>query len=221
MGSGKGKAMLLNWGPTVLLGIVAPFVTYGILTDHGVSEVNALLISGVWPAAETGLYFALKRRVDEFGVMILVLLLLGALSMVAYNSTRLLFIKDSAITGVLGLAFLGSLALPRPLMFHLGRKFGTDGTPAGLARWNGMWELPGFRRAQYRLTVVWGAGFLLEAAVRVVLAFLLPTATMVLLNSVLPLVVVAALVTYTMSVGRRGRARMAAAQAGTADQGVA
>ncbi|MEU0568037.1 VC0807 family protein [Nonomuraea sp. NPDC005983] len=209
---GRTRAQLLNWGPAILFGVVLPFVTYGLLTDRGVSEVHALLLISLWPAAENVLYLAIKRRVDEFGLMMLVLLLLGALSAVAYNTTRLVFIKDSAIIGLLGLAFLGSLALRRPLMFYLGRKFGTDGTPQGLADWNGLWQYPGFRRVQYQLTVVWGTAFLLEAVVRVVLTYLLPTAAMVLVNNVLPLVVVAALVTWTVSVGKRGRARMATTQ---------
>ncbi len=210
--SGGGKA-LMNWGPAILFGVILPFVTYGMLTDHGVSQVKALLLITLWPAVETLLHLAIRRRVDEFGMMMLALMLLGALSAVAYNSTELMFIKESAITGLLGLTFLGSLAMRRPAMFYLGRKFGTDGTPEGIARWNGLWEFPGFRRVQYLLTSVWGAGFLLEAAIRVVLTYVLPTKAMVLVNNVFPLAVVAALVAWTTVMGKRGRARSAAAQA--------
>ncbi|PSJ24312.1 hypothetical protein B7P34_34125 [Streptosporangium nondiastaticum] len=214
--SGKrsgGAKGLMNWGPAILFGVILPFVTYGMLTDHGVSQVHALLLITLWPAVETLLHLAIKRRVDEFGIMMLALMLLGALSAVAYNSTELMFIKESAITGLLGLTFLGSLAMRRPAMFYLGRKFGTDGTPEGLARWNGLWEFPGFRRMQYLLTSVWGVGFLLEAAIRVALTYVLPTKAMVLVNNLFPLVVVAALVTWTTVMGKRGRARSAAAQA--------
>ncbi|MEU8548403.1 VC0807 family protein [Streptomyces roseoverticillatus] len=210
--SGGAKG-LMNWGPAILFGVILPFVTYGMLTDHGVSQVNALLLITLWPAVETLLHLAIRRRVDEFGMMMLALMLLGALSAVAYNSTELMFIKESAITGLLGLTFLGSLAMRRPAMFYLGRKFGTDGSPEGVARWNGLWEFPGFRRVQYLLTSVWGAGFLLEAAIRVALTYVLPTKTMVLVNNLFPLVVVAALVAWTTVMGKRGRARSAAAQA--------
>ncbi|KJY41918.1 hypothetical protein VR41_10355 [Streptomyces sp. NRRL B-1568] len=213
---GGGKA-LANWGPAILFSAILPFVTYGMLTDHGVSQVKALLLISLWPAVETLLHLAIRRRIDEFGVMMLVLMLLGALSATAYNSTELVFLKDSAITGLLGLTFLGSLTLRRPLMFYLGRKFGTDGTPEGLARWNGLWEFPGFRRAQYLLTTVWGLGFLVDAAIRAVLTYTLPTGAMVLVNNVFPLVVVAALVTWTTRVAKAGRARSAAAQAAAAE----
>ncbi|MEW9549239.1 VC0807 family protein [Nonomuraea sp. NPDC050783] len=210
---GGGPSMLLNLLPSILFGVVLPFVTYGMLTDRGHAPVTALLLSSLWPVADLVLYLAIKRRVDEFGLMMLVLLLLGALSAVAYNTTELFFVKDSAITGLLGLTFLGSLALSRPIMFYLGRKFATDGTPESLAYWNGLWRYPGFRRTQYLLTTVWGVAFLLEAAVRVPLAYVLPTQTMLLVSNVLPIVVVAALVTWTIFMARRGRARSAAAQA--------
>ncbi|MCK2220204.1 hypothetical protein MF672_041360 [Actinomadura sp. ATCC 31491] len=210
-GGGRSRAMLANLAPSILFGVVLPFVTYGMLTDRGVAPVTALLLSSLWPAADVALYLAVKRRVDEFGLMMLILLMLGALSSLAYNSTELFFIKDSAITGLLGLTFLGSLALSRPIMFYLGRKFGSDGTPEGRARWDGLWQYPGFRRIQYLLTTVWGVTFLLEAATRILLTRLLPTATMLLVNNVLPIVVVAALVTWTFFMAKRGRARQAAA----------
>lgn len=215
-GGRSGGSALTNWGPAILFGVVLPFVTYGMLTDHGVSKVNALLLISLWPVVETLLSLAVRRRVDEFGMMMLALMLLGALSALAYNSTELVFLKDSAITALLGLVYLGSLAMPRPLMFYLGRRFATDGTPEGLAHWNGLWQYPGFRRTQYLMTTVWGAGFLLEAVVRVVLTYALPTGTMVLVNNVLPAVVVAALVSWTIRMGKRGRARQEAARAAAA-----
>ncbi|MGW5684849.1 VC0807 family protein [Nonomuraea sp. NPDC003754] len=210
---GRGGAVLVNLVPSILFGVVLPFVTYGMLTDRGFAPVTALLLASLWPVGDLVLYLAVKRRVDEFGLMMLVLLLLGALSAVAYNTTELFFVKDSAITGLLGLTFLGSLALRRPIMFYLGRKFGTDGTPEGLAAWNGLWQYPGFRRTQYLMTTVWGVSFLLEAIVRIPLTYVLPTATMLLVNNVLPIAVVAALVTWTIFMAKRGRARSAAATA--------
>ncbi|NJP88520.1 hypothetical protein HCN51_03445 [Nonomuraea sp. FMUSA5-5] len=209
---GRALSSLLNLLPSVLFGVVLPFVTYGMLTDRGYAPVTALLLASLWPVADLVLYLAVKRRVDEFGLMMLVLLLLGALGALVFDSPRLFFVKDAAITGLLGLTFLGSLALSRPIMFYLGRKFATDGTPESLAYWNGLWQYPGFRRTQYLLTGVWGGAFLLEAIVGVPLAYVLPTQAMLLVGNVLPIVVVAALITWTIFMAKRGRARMAAAR---------
>ncbi|HEY3482064.1 MAG TPA: VC0807 family protein, partial [Streptomyces sp.] len=141
-------------------------------------------------------------------------LLLGAAGALAYNSSRMIFLKDSALTGLVGLAFLASLALERPLMFYFGRKFATDGTAEGVARWNGLWEqYPGFRTVQRRLTVIWGVAFVLEASVKAVLVYQLSTGTMVGVSNTLPLAVTALLVAYTIRTGRKGEARRRAAEA--------
>ncbi|MFC4912788.1 VC0807 family protein [Actinomadura gamaensis] len=212
-GARQGGSPITTIVPAIVFNVVLPFASYSLLTGHGVSPVRALLLISLWPAADTLAHLVLKRRVDEFGVMMLVLMLLGALSAVAYNTTELFFLKDSAITGLLGLTYLGSLALPKPIMFYLGRKFATDGSAERLAWWNGLWQHAEFRRTQYRLTIVWGAAFLLEAAVRIPLTYLLPTGVMVLMSTVMPMAVVAALVTWTIRVGKQSRARGAAREA--------
>jgi intracellular septation protein A len=210
-------ALLQSWGPTVLFSMLLPWITYNQLTDQGVHEVPALLIISAWPALEIGLYFALHRRVDEFGMLILLTLLLGAVGALAYNSSRMIFLKDSALTGLVGAAFLVSLALRRPLMFYFGRKFATDGTAEGVARWNGLWEqYPGFRTVQHRLTVIWGVAFVVEATVKVVLVYQLSTDTMVGVSNTLPLGVTGLLVAYTIRPGRKGEARRLAAEAAAA-----
>jgi intracellular septation protein A len=216
-GDGLGQRLLLIWGPTVLFSMVLPWITYNQLTGHGVHEVPALLIVSAWPALETGLYFALHRRVDEFGMLILLTLLLGAAGALAYNSSKMIFLKDSALTGLVGLAFLVSLGLKRPLIFYFGRKFATDGTERGVAQWNGMWDAyPGFRSVQQRLTAIWGLAYVVEATVKAVLVYHLSTGTMVSVSNILPLAVTALLVAYTIRTGRKGEARRLAAEAAAA-----
>jgi hypothetical protein len=206
----------------MVFSVVLPWLTYGLLTGHGVQPVTALFLIALWPVLEVALFFGLHRRVDEFGVLILIVLLLGAVSALVFRSEKVVFVKDSALTGLLGCAFLLSLLMARPVMFYFGRKFATDGTPEGVSRWNGFWDAyPGFRKSQRRLTVVWGVAFLAEAGVRIALTFVLDTGTMVGVSNILPLVVLAGLMTYTIRTGKKGRARMAAsavAESASADQ---
>ncbi|MFD1544601.1 VC0807 family protein [Nonomuraea guangzhouensis] len=189
-----------------MLNVVLPFLTYTMLTDRGVSTIAALTISGVWPAVEVLGIFLIKRRVDDFGVLALLVVGLGVLSALVFRSEEMVLVKDSAATGLFGLVLLGSLLMPRPLMFYFGRKFGTDGTEEGLAKWNDLWQYAGFRRTQRVLTLVWGVVYLAEAVARVVLSYVLSTSTMVLISTVLPIAVTAALVTWTIMYARRSRA---------------
>jgi hypothetical protein len=150
------------------------------------------------------------RRADEMTMMILIFMALGVISYVAFNSARMILVKDSAITGLFGVVTLLSLLAPRPLMFYFGRKFGTDGSRKAVAEWNGLWQYPGFRRTQRIITTVWGVAFLAEGGARIALVFVLSTGTMVLVNGILPFALITALVFWTMSYAKRSRARSAA-----------
>jgi hypothetical protein len=216
----RGRLLLVNWVPTILLNVVLPLLTYNLLTDRGVSEVPALLASGAWPVIELVLSFALHRRFDEISIMTLIFIVLGVVAGLGFNSARLVLVKESIVTGLFGVVALGSLALPRPLMFYFGRKFATNGTPESVAYWNGLWRYPGFRRTQRVITVVWGLVFIAEAVVRIGLSYALSTSAMAAISSVLPLAVTGVLIFWTISYGRRARARAAALAAPAATPGL-
>ncbi|GAA4969644.1 hypothetical protein GCM10023205_38660 [Yinghuangia aomiensis] len=209
--SGGGfRTVLVNWGPTLLFNVVAPLLTYQLLVDH-MSGVYALLLSGLWPAAEVAVFYAIRRRIDDFGMLTLMFLALSVVAAALFHSERMLLLKESAITAVFGLICLATLAAPRPLMFYFGRKFATDGTEAGVAYWNSMWQYEGFRGTQRMLTTVWGVVYLVEAAVRVALTFVLSRGAAVTMNNIVPYVVLGGLLYWTISLGKKRRAAALAA----------
>lgn len=213
-GSSSVLVRILPWVQTILLSVVAPVVIYGMLTDRGFSEVSALIISGVGPVVDLAITMAISRRVDEFSVMVLVFLVLSVLTSLLFDDPRLILLKESAITGLFGLVLLGSLLAPRPLMFYFGRRFATGGSAERITWWNGLWQYPGFRRTQRVMTLVWGVTLLAEAVVRSVLAFVLPVGTMVVINAVLPPVIIALLVAFTITYAKRSQARATAVATG-------
>ncbi|MFG2976422.1 VC0807 family protein [Streptomyces sp. NPDC048331] len=201
-------AAALGWILTIGLNVVAPIITYNTLTEsHGWSEFSALLLSSAWPVLDSVISLAWRRKVDEFAVVTLVFLVITAVvSLVGAHSARALLIKDSGITGLFGLLCLATLLAPRPLMFYFGRKFATDGTPESTAWWNGLWQYEGFRTTMNRMTLVWGLTYVVEALVRVVLAYTLPTKTMVVVSPIMIYGVLAALGVWTAMYGKRSQA---------------
>jgi hypothetical protein len=204
---------ILPWLQTILLSVVAPIVIYSMLTDRGFSEVAALIISGIGPVIDLAITMLVSRRVDEFSLIVLVFLVIGVVTSLLFDDPRLLLLKESAVSGLFGLVLLGSLLAPKPLMFYFGRRFATGGTAERITWWNGLWQYAGFRRTQRVLTLVWGVVLLGEAVLRGVLAFVLPVGTMVVVNSVLPPVVFALLIVFTITYAKRSQARAAAAAA--------
>lgn len=205
---------LRDWAPTLLFSVVLPIVTYNVLTSNGMKTTTALLVSSAWAAFELGLHFLLHRRLDELAMLALVVMLLGFAGQLISDSERFAVLKDSAITGLIGVAMFASLLAPRPFAFYFGRKFATGGAPERVEWWNGLWRFPGFRSTQRTITAVWGAGFLLDAGVRTLLGLNLTTDAMVTINAVMPLAVTAALVTWTI---RFSRAKAKAAREANPD----
>ncbi|MGW2585156.1 VC0807 family protein [Streptomyces virginiae] len=204
----SGAATALGWILTIGLNVVAPIITYNVLTeDHGWSEFSALLVSSAWPVLDSVISLAWRRKIDEFAVVTLVFLVITAVvSLVGAHSARALLIKDSGVTGLFGLLCLGTLLAPRPLMFYFGRKFATDGTPESTAWWNSLWQYEGFRTTMNRMTLVWGVAYVAEAIVRVVLASTLPTKTMVVVSPIMIYAVLGALGVWTAMYGKRSQA---------------
>ncbi|MFF0754152.1 VC0807 family protein [Streptomyces sp. NPDC004267] len=215
-----GAAAAIGWILTIGLNIVAPILTYGALTDRGWSDFSALLVSGAWPVLDTVIHLVWRRKLDEFAVVTIFFLVLTAVvSLVGTHSARALIVKDSAVTGLFGVLCLVTLLAPRPLMFYFGRRFATDGTAESAAWWNSLWQYEGFRSVQRRMTIVWGVAYLVEAAARIVLSYVLSVDAMVVINPILTYGALGLLILWTIRTGQRSRAegearRIAAAQAG-------
>lgn len=212
------KRNMLNLVQTTLLNIALPLITFVVLTGLGVHPVLAYLLSGAWPVVEVGISIATTRRVDELSIIILVFLALSIVAALALNSPKLLLVKGAAGTGLSGLVFLGSLLLPKPLAFYFGRRYATDGTVAGAAWWDGLWQYPSFRRSQRAITIVWAVAFLGDAIVRLLLIATLPFSTSVVVAPFVLVVAIAAGVTITIGIGKRTR-RGAGAGGGPAVHG--
>lgn len=211
----SGAAAAIGWILTIGFNVVAPILTYNMLTDRGWSEFAALLVSGAWPVVDSIVHLAWRRKVDEFAVVTLVFLVTTALvTLIGTHSARALLIKDSGVTGLFGALCIATLFAPRPLMFYFGRKFGTDGTKEGVAYFNGLWQYPDFRSAMRKMTTVWGVAYLVEATLRVVLAYLLSVDTMVVVSPVLIYGFLLSLIFWTIRFSKRtqaeGQARAAA-----------
>jgi intracellular septation protein A len=147
------------------------------------------------------------RTLSGASVIILLYVLLSSVAaLIGGSDPRLLLAKDSLVTAGFGLACLVSVLFGKPLMFYFGAKFATDGTAASARQWSGLWRYPDFRASQYRINAAWGIGFLVEAALRIAVAYGVSNFSVANnIVTILPLVFLAGLLTYTLSVARRTR----------------
>jgi hypothetical protein len=201
------RALLLGLAPTLVVNGLLPYVLFQVLSARGVAAVQALAATSVFPLGWILIGWLRRRRLDPIGTLSLVLIAVGLVTSLITGSARLYLVRESFLSGAFGLAFLGSLLLPRPAIFWLGGSIATGGDPARTAWWNGLWQYEPFRRGMRRMTAVWGLGLTAEASVRVTLAMTAPPATALAVSPVLAVGTTGLLIVWTFRSGARMRRR--------------
>jgi hypothetical protein len=195
--AGPAGQMLHGMG----LDIVMPLVTYYALHAFGADTWIALLASTVVSGVRTLWVAVRERRFNPFSSLMLIVFGVGLVLAFATGDPKLIILKDSAITGVVGLCFLASLFKGRPLTLEAQRAW----SPSEAQEIDKAWRESPRARHGYRVTsAVWGAGMLSEAALRAVLIFLLPIDVMVALSTAMWVTTVVLLVLWTRWYANRG-----------------
>ncbi len=195
--------------PTLVVDGLCPFLAYLLLPRYvsGVSEVVALGIGAIFPAAK-GISDAWRRRhVDIIGGIVLVGIAVSIGSLMLSGNPRLFLIRESFVTGAVGLMALTSFAWKRPLLFYIGRQFSTGNNPTAVARFNELWANPEARRVFRVLTAVWAFGWLTEFGLRVLMVLTLSVAQVLALSPFVFNGITFGLIAWTLAYVRRQQHR--------------
>ena len=178
----------------------APLAAYSLLRSAGLPVVTALVLSGVFPALGVTIGVIRNRRLDVFGVLVLAGIVVGTILGLVSHSARLVLAEGSVPTAVFGFACLGTVRARRPLMFSLALEF-TGPDTAGGREMTRLWQYEGYRRIFRVISSVWGIGFLLEAALRIVIAYNTSTGTALASSKITPFIWLAILSAWTVAYG--------------------
>jgi len=196
----------------LIVDVAAPLATYYLLRSAGMTTVTALVLSGVVPAVGVAAGIVRHRRLEVIGALVLTGIVIGTVLGLVTHSPKLVLMEGSVPTAVFGVACLVTLWTRRPLMFGFALEFVGPDSPNGREMVR-LWD-EGYGRVFRIITAVWGVGFLLEAAVRVLIVYGASTGVALASSKVMPFVWAGALSAWTFAYGaylkRRGE-RLAAA----------
>lgn len=198
------RGRLLSIAKIAVFDIGGPLVLYSLLRSDGFSAVAALILSGIFPAVGVAIGIIQNRRLDVIGVLVLGGIMVGTVIGLISHNARLFLIEGSVPTGLFGLACLGSLWARRPLMYIFALEFIGPDTAKGL-EFASLWQYQEFRHTFRVITTVWGVGYLVEAAVRVVIVEHTSTGTALASSKITPYVFAAVLAAWTVLYGTRQR----------------
>lgn len=173
----------------------APLAAYYVLHMAGASDWAALL-AATGAAACRLLWSAFKgHSLNAFAMLMVIVFGLGLALSFLTGDPRFLLLKDSAITGGVGTAFLVFAVLGHPLTLDAAKTWSRE-RAGELGR--EFHRNPTVHRWHLKISAVWGVGLIAEASTRVVLVYLLPIDVMVGVSAALALIVFAALIAWTV-----------------------
>jgi hypothetical protein len=163
-------AFLLELAVNLLL----PWLAYRLAMPHW-GETGGLIASAVPPVVWSLVELARFRRVDALSLIVLLGIVLSIGAMALGGSPRMLLLRESLVSGAVGVAFLLSLPMRRPLIFYLARATVAREMAGGAERVNALWdERPAFAPSMRMMTAVWGVGLTTETALRSWMAWTWP-----------------------------------------------
>ncbi|MGB7757707.1 MAG: VC0807 family protein [Salinisphaera sp.] len=149
---------------------VLPLLIYDQLAPS-IGDVAALMASSVPPMLWAVIEFIRRRQLDAVSVLVLAGIALSLLAMIGSGSARFLQLRENLVTALIGLVFLGSVVVRRPLIYYLARAGIQRSAPDQTAAFEALRHTPYFHRAMTIMTLAWGMGLLLSTAVACVLVF--------------------------------------------------
>jgi hypothetical protein len=214
----RGPAPVATVRPLALLRSLIPDIGLpmaGFYVPHalGAGDRTALLTATALAALRVAWGVLRERTLNVFATVMLAAFGVGTVLTLVSGDTGFLLLKNSFTTGAIGLVFLATVLWGRPLTLAAAESF----NPARAAQFREQYRSnPRVRRGHRVCSGVWGAGLLLEAAVRIPMVYTLPAAAVVALSEALMIATLALLSTWNVFYVRRARRRVRASAA-TAD----
>jgi uncharacterized membrane protein len=200
-------------GLEALVNFLLPFLIY----DHwraSLGDVKALMASSIPPILWSIVEFIRLRKVDAISMLVVAGILLSLVAFIGGGGVKVLQLRENLVTGLVGLVFLGSAAIGRPVVYELARANMRRRGPDGAKALEAVRDNVHVRRVITTSTVVWGLGLLTICGVCCVLVFTVSIKLYLLINGPISYALVGLLigwnVWYVMRAQRRGRAREAA-----------
>jgi hypothetical protein len=175
----------------LVVNAILPYLVYELAEPY-TGGLAALALSAVPPAIESVWSVVRKRKLDVAAALVLGGIAVSLVLIALGGSERVLLLRDSLITSIVGLAIAISAVFPRPILYFLFRQ--VQGVEPEM-------------RAMRVLSVVMGLGLVVEMAVRTAMVFEMTTSRFLLISPFVQYGMTAALVAWAVFYLRRSSVR--------------
>jgi hypothetical protein len=162
-----------------------PYLIYSLAHDR-LGDVGALMASSAPPLAWGVAEFVRRRRIDALSLLALTGIVLSIVAFIGGGGVRFLQLRERLVTAMIGMVFLGSAVIGKPLIYQLAKaRLRRGGAAAQLGVLKSLEDGPQFRRVMMTATVAWGVALVGESAACCVMVFTLSIKTYMIASSIL------------------------------------
>jgi hypothetical protein len=200
MGSrlGRGVAFVrangVKAGLEALFNFVLPFAIYSFASGR-IGAAPALMAASAPPVLWSVAAFIRERRLDAISILVLSGIALSLVAFAGGGGVKVLQLRENLVGGLVGLVFLGSAVIGKPLIYRLARAGARRRSAEGVIE-----ALEGdadFRRAMMVATLAWGFGLTGACAVNCALVFAVTIQQYLLIGGPISYAVIGALTAWT------------------------
>jgi intracellular septation protein A len=192
---------------TIVINGAIPLFIYNILLGH-FSSFKSLLIATLIPVADNLFHVLRYRKADAFGLFMLTNFILSLLAFALSGNEKLILMRESMITGILGLIFLGSLFYSKPLMYYFAIRFSAGDETKNREKFEANWSIAYFRFVLRFLTGIWGTALLGEAILKIILVNELSISEFLAVSQIILYSVMGAAIVFTVLYRRYAKTRL-------------
>lgn len=171
----------------ILVNAVAPYIVYELAEPY-TGGLVALALSAVPPTIESIWSVVRKKKLDVAASLVLGGIAVSLILIALGGSERVLLLRDSLITSLVGLAIAVSAFFKRPLLYYLFRQVQGGEPPLSAMR---------------VLSAVLGIGLIVEMAVRTAMVYSMTTSRFLLVSPFVQYGMTGALVAWAVFYMRR------------------
>ena len=210
----KGRGRLFGGiAIELLVNLALPYAIY-VKSEGSIGQVHALMAASLPPIVWSVIEFVRKRRLDAISLIAIAGIVLSLLAFLGGGSVRFLQLRENLVTALIGLVFLGSAAVGRPLIYQLARARYLRTSHSEAERLEKLRaESSEFRRNMTVMTLVWGFGLLAESAIACCLVFAMPIAEYLIVGPILAYGATGVLALWTFLRVKRMKRRAQASRA--------
>jgi hypothetical protein len=186
----------------ILVNFALPFLVYRATQDR-LGDVYALMVASAPPLVWSILEFIRWRRIDALSLLVLAGIVLSLIAFIGGGGVRFLQLREQLVTAVIGLLFLGSAAIGKPLVYLLARARIQRGATGQVGWFEAMQKDPRFRRVMMLMTLAWGLALVAQSAMCVVLVLTLSIKSYLIVSPIIGYLGVGAMTAWSFWYARR------------------